>query len=219
MTRRLVQLFVGLMLYGLSMAFFVRGRLGVMPWDVLHQGLTRRIPVSLGTMSIAVAVLVLLAWIPLRQRPGVGTVSNVFVIGLSVDAALTVLPTPQTLGVRIGFVVLGVVLNAVATAAYIGAGLGPGPRDGLMTGLVARTGWSVRVVRTTIEVSVVALGWLLGGNFGAGTVLYALAIGPLVQPLLPVLRAPGAAPKVPVPVEAATPNDTPTWSGDVRGRI
>ena len=187
MTRRLLQLYAGLALYGVSMAFFVQGRLGVMPWDVLHQGLIHRVPISLGAMTIAAAVVVLLGWIPLRQRPGFGTVSNVIVIGLVVDQALRVLPAPEWIGGRIGFVLAGVGLNAIATAAYIGARLGPGPRDGLMTGIVARTGWSVRSVRTAIEVAVVATGWLLGGNFGAATVLYALAIGPLVQPLLPLL--------------------------------
>jgi uncharacterized membrane protein YczE len=188
--RRLVQLYAGLALYGLSMAFFVQGHLGVMPWDVFHQGLVRWVPVSLGTMTIVVGAVVLLGWIPLRQRPGLGTISNVIVIGVAVDLALRVLPPPAPPGARIAFVVLGVVLNAVATAAYIGARMGPGPRDGLMTGIVARTGWSVRTVRTAIELSVVAAGWLLGGNFGVGTVLYALTIGPLVQPLLPLLSVP-----------------------------
>lgn len=188
LARRLVQLYAGLALYGVSMAFFVEARLGVMPWDVLHQGLTRVLPVSLGTMTILVGAVVLLAWVPLRQRPGLGTVSNVVVIGLVVDAVLRVLPTPGPLAGRVAFVVLGVGLNALATAAYIGARFGPGPRDGLMTGIVRRTGWSVRLVRTSIEVSVVAAGWLLGGNLGVGTVLYAFAVGPLVQPLLPLLR-------------------------------
>lgn len=185
--RRLVQLYLGLGIYGVSMAFLVQARLGVMPWDVLHQGLAHRLHLSLGTTAIAVGVLVLLGWVPLRQVPGVGTVSNVVVIGVALDAVLGVLPAPDALGLRLGFVVLGLVLNAVATAAYIGAGLGPGPRDGLMTGLVRRRGWSVRVVRTGIEVSVVGVGWLLGGNFGPGTLLYAVAIGPLVHPLLPRL--------------------------------
>src|SRR6478609_3287972 len=138
--RRLVQLYVGLALYGVSMGLLVRSALGVMPWDVLHQGLSRHIGWSLGTVSIVVGALVLLAWIPLRQRPGVGTISNVVVIGVAVA---------------------GVLLNAVATAAYIGVHLGPGPRDGLMTGLVRRTRGSVRIVRTSIEVAVVAGGWLL----------------------------------------------------------
>ena len=183
--RRLVQLYVGLALYGVSMALLVRSELGVMPWDVLHQGIARRSGLSLGVVVMVVGALVLLAWIPLRQRPGLGTVSNVVVIGLAVDAALVVLPTPSALPVRLLLLAAGVLLNGVATAAYIGVHLGPGPRDGLMTGLVRRTGRSTRLVRTTIEVAVVVAGWLLGGTVGVGTVVYALAIGPVVQPLLP----------------------------------
>jgi uncharacterized membrane protein YczE len=183
--RRLVQLYLGLVLYGFSMALLVRARLGVMPWDVLHQGISRTVGGSLGSVSIVVGALVLLLWIPLRQRPGVGTVSNVVVIGLSVDASLALLPAVDDGLVLRGLLAVGgIVLNAVATAAYIGVRLGPGPRDGLMTGLVRRTGWSLRLVRTGIEVTVVATGWLLGGTLGLATVLYALAIGPLVQPLL-----------------------------------
>ena len=193
LTRRLGQLYAGLVLYGFSMALLVRARLGVMPWDVLHQGVARSIGGSLGTVSIVVGALVLLLWIPLRQRPGVGTVSNVLVIGLAVDASLAVLPHVDGMVLRSALVVAGVLLNAVATAAYIGVRLGPGPRDGLMTGLVRRTGRSVRVVRTSIEVVVVATGWLLGGTLGVATVLYALAIGPLVQPLLPVFTVGAAA--------------------------
>jgi uncharacterized membrane protein YczE len=207
-----VQLYAGLILYGTSMALLVRSALGNMPWDVLHQGLSRQVPLSLGTMSELVGALVLLAWVPLRQRPGLGTVSNVIVIGVAVDAVLAVLPAPSMLAARIGFAIAGIALNAVATAMYIGARLGPGPRDGLMTGIVARTGWTVRRVRTSIEVAVVVTGWLLGGTLGPATVAYALLIGPLVHPLLPLLtvparrdpgrpRAPRPAP-VPVPGEA-----------------
>jgi len=184
---RLIQLYAGLALYGISMALIIRSALGNMPWDVLHQGLAGRLGWSLGTVTIVVGALVLLAWIPLRQRPGVGTVSNVVVIGVAVDAALAVVPAPSSLPLRVGLLVAGVLLNAVATAAYIGVHLGPGPRDGLMTGLVRRTGGSVRLVRTSIEVAVVATGWLLGGTLGIGTVVYAVAIGPLVQVLLPRL--------------------------------
>jgi hypothetical protein len=187
MTRRLVQLYVGLVLYGISLALMVRAQLGLDPWDVLHEGLANRLPLTFGQVVIVVGALVLLAWIPLRQRPGWGTISNVFVIGLAVDAALAVLPAPEPMAWRIVFLVSGVVLNSVATAAYIGARLGPGPRDGLMTGLVARTGRSVRIVRTSIELSVLAGGWLLGGTVGLGTVLYAISIGPLVHFLLPLL--------------------------------
>jgi len=184
---RLIQLYAGLALYGISMALIIRSALGNMPWDVLHQGLAGRLGWSLGTVTIVVGALVLLAWIPLRQRPGVGTVSNVVVIGVAVDAALAVVPAPSSLPVRVGLLVAGVLLNAVATAAYIGVHLGPGPRDGLMTGLVRRTGGSVRLVRTSIEVAVVATGWLLGGTLGIGTVVFAVAIGPLLQVLLPRL--------------------------------
>jgi uncharacterized membrane protein YczE len=187
LTRRLVQLYAGLVLYGASMALLVRSTLGVTPWDVLHQGLARHLGWSLGTAAIVVGAVVLLLWIPLRQMPGLGTVSNVFVIGLAVDGTLAVVPAPSALAARIGLVVAGVLLNAVATAAYIGVHLGPGPRDGLMTGLVRRTGGSVRLVRTSIEASVVLTGWLLGGTLGLGTVVYALAIGPLVHVLLPKL--------------------------------
>jgi uncharacterized membrane protein YczE len=188
--RRLVQLYLGLLLYGASMAILVRSELGNMPWDVLHQGLARQLDWSLGTVTVLVGALVLLAWIPLRERPGLGTVSNVVVIGLAVDAALQVIPQAPSVAAGIGFMVAGVLLNAVATAAYIGVRLGPGPRDGLMTGLVRRTGGSVRVVRTSIEVVVVATGWLLGGTLGLGTVLYALTVGPLVHALLPRLSVP-----------------------------
>ena len=192
--RRLLQLYAGLALYGVSMALFLRSQLGNMPWDVLHQGIARFVPVSFGTITIATGVLVLLGWIPLRQRPGLGTVSNVLVIGIVVDVALRAVATPTHLAVRIAFLLGGVVLNAVATACYIGARFGPGPRDGLMTGIVARYGWSTRLVRTVIEVAVVALGFALGGTLGIGTLVYALAVGPLVHPLLPLLRVPEAVP-------------------------
>ena len=192
-TRRLVQLYAGLVLYGVSMAVLVRSGLGVMPWDVLHQGLARQLDWSLGAVTVLVGALVLLGWIPLRERPGLGTVSNVVVIGLAVDAALVVVPAAPSVAAGIGFVAAGIGLNAVATAAYIGVRLGPGPRDGLMTGLVRRTGGSVRLVRTSIEVVVVATGWLLGGTLGLATVLYALAVGPLVHALLPRLTVPERA--------------------------
>jgi uncharacterized membrane protein YczE len=194
MPRRLVQLYLGLALYGASMGLIIRSTLGNMPWDVLHQGLANRTGWTIGAVSILVGALVLLAWIPLWQRPGLGTVSNVVVIGVAVDATLAVVPAPDALVVRVGLLAAGVLLNAVATAAYIGVHLGPGPRDGLMTGLVRRTGGSVRLVRTSIEVVVVLTGWLLGGTLGLGTVVYALAIGPLVQVLLPRLSVTLASP-------------------------
>jgi uncharacterized membrane protein YczE len=191
--RRLVQLYAGLVLYGVSMALLVRSTLGVMPWDVLHQGLSRHLGWSLGTVTVVVGAAVLLCWIPLRERPGLGTVSNVVVIGVAVDGALAVLPAPSALVLRLLLAAGGIALNAVATALYIGVRLGPGPRDGLMTGLVRRTGRSVRLVRTSLEVVVVVAGWLLGGTLGPATVVYALAVGPVVHVLLPRLtvRLPG----------------------------
>jgi uncharacterized membrane protein YczE len=197
MPRRLTQLFLGLVLYGVSLALMVRADLGLDPWDVFHQGVAERTGASFGTVVIGVGAAVLLLWWPLRQRPGIGTVSNVVVLGVVVDVVLAVLDTPESLAGRVGLLLAGIGLNAVATATYIGAGLGPGPRDGLMTGVVRRTGGSVRVIRTGIEVLVLIVGWLLGGTVGAGTVLYAAAIGPLVHQLLPALtvrsRAPAAA--------------------------
>jgi uncharacterized membrane protein YczE len=185
--RRLPQLLAGLVLYGTSMAMQIRAGLGLNPWDVLHEGLAEQTPLSFGLVTAVTGVVVLLLWIPLRQRPGIGTVANVLVIAVAVDVALAAVPEPEGLPGRIALLVSGVVLNGLATAAYVGARLGPGPRDGLMTGLSARAGWSVRLVRTGIEVVVLAVGWLLGGTAGVGTVLYALAIGPLTQAFLPFL--------------------------------
>lgn len=184
MRRRLLQLFAGLVLYGVSDAMLLLARLGVDPWDVLHQGLARRTGMQTGTWTIIVGGAVLLLWLPLRQRPGIGTLSNVVVIGAVIDGVLTVVPPPDGLALRTMLLVSGVVLNGVATGLYIGAGLGPGPRDGLMTGIAAR-GHSIRVVRTGIEAVVLATGWLLGGNVGPGTVLYAVSIGPLAHVFIP----------------------------------
>ena len=184
--RRLGQLGVGLVLYGVTLAMIIRSTLGNASWDVLHQGLAQRLPISIGTAVIVMSLVVLLFWVPLREKPGLGTIANSFVVGLVADAALRVLVTPDAIGLRVALLVGGVLLNAVATALYVGAQLGPGPRDGLMTGLHRRTGLPVGVVRTGLEVTVVALGWLLGGVVGIGTVLYTLAIGPLVQLLLPL---------------------------------
>jgi uncharacterized membrane protein YczE len=181
MPRRLTQLMVGLTLYGVSLAMMVESHLGLDPWDVLHDGVARGLPLSFGTVVIVVGALVLLLWWPLRQMPGLGTVANVVVIGVVCDLALAALEQPTSLAGRSSLLIAGIVLNAVAGALYIGAQLGPGPRDGLMTGLVRRTGWSVRVIRTCIEVGVLAFGFLLGGTVGVGTVLYALTIGPLLQ--------------------------------------
>lgn len=202
--RRTGQLFAGLILYGVSMSLFVRSDLGVMPWDVLHQGLARHFGGTIGQWSIAVGLVVLLLWLPLRERPGLGTVSNVVVIGVVIDAMLAVLPAGHPIALRVLLALAGLLLNALATALYVGARLGPGPRDGLMTGLVRRTGGSVRLVRTSIEIVVVTLGWLLGGVFGVATVAYALCIGPLVQVLLPRLTVPTMAPAgTPAPPSAA----------------
>ena len=188
MLRRLLQLFIGLTLYGVSTAMFVRADLGADPWNVFHLGVANLLSMNIGVVIIAVGVLVLLAWIPLRQRPGFGTLSNVIMIGLAADAALLVIPGFESLLARSGLLVSAVILNALATSLYIGAGFGAGPRDGLMTGIHARTGWPVRRIRTAIEVSVLLIGWLLGGTVGLGTVLYALAIGPLIQICLPWFR-------------------------------
>ncbi|WP_245599200.1 YczE/YyaS/YitT family protein [Embleya scabrispora] len=172
------------------MALMIRAELGLDPWDVFHQGLAERTGWSFGVVTIVVGAAVLLLWWPMRQRPGLGTVSNVLVIGIAVDASLRWLPAPDPFGWQLAFLVFGVVLNAVAGGAYIGARLGPGPRDGLMTGLVRITGRSVRLIRTGIEVTVLVVGFVLGGSLGLGTVLYALTIGPLVQVFLPLLTVP-----------------------------
>ena len=192
--RRLVQLYLGLTLYGASMGLMIQGNLGLDPWDVLHSGITKHLDVSFGTVVIVMSFVVLLGWIPLRQWPGLGTISNAIVIGLVTDLTLSTVDRPDELWLRIVFMASGIVVNALAGALYIGAQFGPGPRDGLMTGLVRRTGLSVRLVRTTLEVTVLAVGWLLGGVVGFGTVAYALAIGPLVHFLLPIftVRLPAA---------------------------
>jgi uncharacterized membrane protein YczE len=179
--RRLVQLLVGLFLYGWSMAMMVRSGLGLDPWDVFHYGLARHVPLSFGQVTIVVGALVLLAWIPLRQRPGIGTVLNIFVIGLSADFGLAVMSQPTNLVGRSALLVGGIVLNGLAGALYVGAHLGPGPRDGLWVAITRRYGLSIRLVRTVIELTVLAIGWLMGGTVGVGTVLYALSIGHLNQ--------------------------------------
>lgn len=183
--RRLVQLYAGLLLYGFSIALMVRSRLGLAPWDVLHSGLTKWFPIDIGQALVIVSFVVMLAWIPLREMPGIGTISNAIVIGLSTDGFLAVTGSPHALAARTTLLAAGVALQGVATAAYIGAQFGRGPRDGLMTGLARRTGRSLRLVRTLMELTVVVLGLLLGGVAGVGTVLYAVAIGPLSQAMLP----------------------------------
>ena len=197
--RRLAQLTAGLALYGLTLGMMIRATLGNAPWDVLHQGLAIHLPISIGTAVIAMSVVVLLLWIPLRELPGLGTVTNTLAVGLMADLTLSLLDAPEAMWQRVLLMAGGVVLNALATALYIGSQFGPGPRDGLMTGLHRRTGLSIRLVRTSLEVVVVAIGWVLGGVVGIGTVLYAVAIGPLVQLMLPrfIVEVPGAEGRAP----------------------
>ncbi|UJA06928.1 YczE/YyaS/YitT family protein [Streptomyces collinus] len=190
--RRLTQLYAGLALYGASSALLVASGLGLEPWNVLHQGLAELTGLTIGVVSIVVGAGVLLLWIPLRQRPGLGTVSNVFVVGLAMDGTLALLPGVHGLAVRVPLLVAGIVLNGAATGLYIAASFGPGPRDGLMTGLHRRTGRSLRLMRTAVEVTVVVTGFALGGTIGVGTLLYALSIGPLAQLFLRVFAVPAA---------------------------
>ncbi|MFC7495852.1 MULTISPECIES: YczE/YyaS/YitT family protein [unclassified Nocardioides] len=190
LARRLPQLYVGLVAYGVSLALMVRGDLGLAPWDVLHSGLIRHLPITLGQAVVLMSFVVLILWIPLREKPGLGTISNALVVGFSADATLALLDRPDAMALRVGLMVGGIVLCGLASAMYIGAQLGRGPRDGLMTGLARRTGRSLRLVRTGLEVTVVVVGLLLGGTLGLGTVLYALAIGPLTQLWLPAWTIP-----------------------------
>jgi uncharacterized membrane protein YczE len=187
LVRRTSQLFAGLVLYGVGMALMVESRLGLTSWDVFHQGLTQVTGLSFGLVVILLGIPILLLWIPLRQRPGFGTVANIVVIGFVVDAALAVSPAPAALWLRIGYLVAGILVIGIGTGLYIGADFGPGPRDGLMTGLVSRfPRLSIRLVRTAIELSVLGTGWLMGGTVGIGTVAFALAIGPLAQLFIPI---------------------------------
>jgi uncharacterized membrane protein YczE len=190
--RRLIQLYVGLTAYGASSALQVRAGLGLDPWDVFHQGVSRRVHISIGLVVIVVGALVLLAWIPLRQRPGLGTVSNVVVLGLALNGVLSILPRPHLMVVRIAYLGGGILLCGVATGMYIGARFGPGPRDGLVLGLSRRSRFSIRLVRTVVELSVLVGGWLLGGTVGVGTVIFALTIGPLTQLFLPLFAVPAS---------------------------
>jgi len=192
--RRFTQLQIGLFLYGLSIALMVRAELGLNPWSVFHQGLSDVTGVSMGLVVNGVGLLVLLLWIPLRQKPGIGTVCNVLLIGTVADLCLKVLPPLEGLWLRSVFLIVAIVLNAVATGAYIGAGLGPGPRDGITTGLLRVTKWEVRWIRTGVEATVLALGWLMGGTVGVGTVLFVLSTGPLLQIFLPMFTRPETAP-------------------------
>ena len=206
--RRLLQLYVGLALYGASAALLVDAGLGLEPWGVLHQGLARLTGLTIGVVSIIVGAAVLLLWVPLRQRPGLGTVSNVFAVGLAMDTTLALVPEVRSLTVRIPLLLAGILLNGAATGLYISARFGPGPRDVLMTGLHRRTGRSIRLMRTAIEVAVVVTGFALGGTVGIGTVLYALSIGPLAQLFLRVFD-----------VRRAAPGSTVVAEGQPRGAI
>ncbi|MDT0450009.1 YczE/YyaS/YitT family protein [Streptomyces hesseae] len=208
LARRLVQLYTGLVLYGVSCALQLRAGLGLAPWDVLNQGVARHTGLSIGTVVIGIGALVLLLWIPLRQRPGLGTVSNVLMIGLVMDATLSITPTPGSLWIRIPLLLFSVVLCGAATGLYITPRFGPGPRDGLMTGLHRRTGWSVRLVRTFIEVAVLATGFALGGSVGVGTALFAVCIGPLAQFFLRFFAPAERRPTIPVARSADVPEAT-----------
>lgn len=205
---RLVRLLLGLFLYGFTMAMMVESTLGLDPWDVFHEGLASHVPLSFGQVVILVGAVVLLLWIPLRQMPGIGTVLNVLVIGLAADFGIAVIAQPDALWLRGLLLVGGIVGNGFAGALYIGAQLGPGPRDGLWLGLVRRTGRSVRLWRTVIEVTVLVVGFVLGGTVGLGTVLYALAIGPIVQFFLPYTEV-----RLPTRVEADAGLDAREISG------
>lgn len=185
--RRGTQLAAGLVLFGFALGLLVRADLGLDPWDVLGQGVSRRTGLSLGQVTLVVSALVLACWWPLRQRPGLGTVANAVVVGPVLDLSLALLPTQRALAAQVAFLVLAVLAVAVATGLYVGAGWGPGPRDGLMTGIAAR-GVPVAAARAGIELTVLTAGWLLGGDVGIGTVVFALAIGPLVGRALPPLR-------------------------------
>lgn len=182
--RRLTLLFVGLVLFGISIGLIVLADLGADPWTVLHQGLANHIPLTLGQTTVAVSFAVLAIWIPLKEKPGLGTIGNAVIVGLMVDATLAVLPDIHQMWLRVGSLLLGIVGTGIASGLYIGAGLGPGPRDGLMTGF-ASFGWPIRRIRTSIEATALAIGWLLGGSVGFGTLAFALLIGPIVHVALP----------------------------------
>ena len=189
--RRITQLLLGLFLYGIAIALMVRAGIGVSPWDVLTQGLAKQTGLPFGLLTNLIGIAVLLLWIPIRQKPGVGTVLNVLLIGPSAQLGLWLIPQQTVPWVQVLVFAGGLALLAVATGLYIGARLGPGPRDGLMTGLHRRTGWKIWIVRTGIEVTVLTIGWILGGQVGIGTLAFALLIGPMVNVTLPLLTVPG----------------------------
>lgn len=191
--RRLPQLVVGIVVLGVGIALTLQARLGVSPYDVLHQGIAHRTGLSVGTVVILVGLVILLFWIPVRQRPGIGTVLNTLTVGLVIDLALRVVPDPDLLAARIPLLLAGILVTGLGMGLYIGAGLGPGPRDGLMTGIAAR-GYPLWAVRTVLELTALAAGWVLGGNVGVGTVLFAFSIGPLGHFFLGRLHLGGAEP-------------------------
>jgi len=201
--RRVTQLLVGLFLYGFAIAMMIQAGIGVSPWDVLSQGVSLQTGIGFGWVTIIVGAVVLLLWIPIRQKPGVGTVLNVLLIGPAAEFGLAVLPRGTELWNQVLLFAGGLALLAIATGLYIGARFGPGPRDGLMTGIHERYGIRIWIVRTVIEVTVLSIGWVLGGTVGVGTVAFALLIGPMVNVTLPLLRVPEAAgesPRRPVAV-------------------
>jgi uncharacterized membrane protein YczE len=201
--QRLLRLLLGLWLYGVAIALMVKGALGASPWDVFHLGVALHAPLSLGTVIVIASLAVLLAWIPLRQMPGLGTLANTLLLGPFADINLALLGAPSGWAMQIVFMLGGVLVCGFATALYVGAQLGPGPRDGLMTGLARRSGWSIRRVRTLIELAVLAAGIALGGTVGVGTVVFALAVGPVTQFFLPYLLVRLEAPVVmPAPVQS-----------------
>lgn len=198
--RRIAQLLVGLLMYGIGIAFIVRGAIGAAPWDVLTQGISRHVPLSFGVITIIISAVVLLIWIPIRQRPGIGTILNAVLVGPAADLGFLLIPVVDELWVRVLYFVIGLTGLAAATGLYIGAHFGPGPRDGLMTGLHRVLGQPIWVVRTALEVTVVAIGWLLGGNVGVGTVAFALLVGPMCQYFLRIFD-------VPLPGQRRAPKD------------
>jgi uncharacterized membrane protein YczE len=207
LTRRIVQLLVGLFLYGIAISLMVQAGIGVAPWDVLTQGLSHQTGLDFGLLTNIIGGVVLLCWIPIRQRPGLGTLANVLLIGPSAQLGLWIFPKETAIGFQLLFFTGGLLLLAIATGLYIGARMGPGPRDGLMTGIHARTGWKLWAIRTAIEVTVLLIGWALGGNFGPGTIVFALLIGPMVAVTIPWLRVPS-----PVVISAAKSEDEITTS-------
>lgn len=190
MTRRITQLLIGLLLYGFAIALIVRAEIGIAPWDVLSQGISKQTGWAFGLITVIVGAVVLLLWIPLREKPGLGTVLNVLLIGPAAQAGLWLIPPGLDLWIRILLFAVGLVALGLATGLYIGARFGTGPRDGLMTGLNRRTGWKIWIVRTIIEGSVLIIGWILGGDVGIGTLLFALLVGPLCNFFMPRLAIP-----------------------------